>query len=210
MAGGEAFAKAHAALLGQPGYQFAMTEYKPQPQAAWIRELTQFLQDHWPAIRIGFWIVAGVIILAVFTVLVRTYWPAISQWRFRRKPKHEATAATAAEAWRPTEAQARRLLEDSDALAAQGLYSEAVHLILLRSIEDIQERRPKLVRPTFTSREIGMLQALPEQARAAFSGITRVVERGLFAGASIGPDDFARCREDYRAFALEPVWRGAH
>ena len=41
---------------------------------------------------------------------------------------------------------ARRWLEEADALAGKGQFEEAVHLLLYRSIEDIEKQRPDLLR----------------------------------------------------------------
>ena len=121
--------------------------------------------------------------------------------------KAEPSRVADPEDWRPAPATARRLLEDSDALAARGRYAEAVHLLLLRSIEDIEAQRPHLLRPTFTSREIGRLEALPSSARSAFGGIAAVVERAVFAETPIDASAFMRCRKEYEAFAFPGQWR---
>ncbi len=202
----QAFAHAHAALLRQGDFQFAFPVYVPPKTPEWLRALAHFLRAHGTALKWFFWIAAALIVAFVLYQLVVAYWPRLSRWRPKlRRGGEEAPAVP----WRPTVAQARQLLAESDALAARGLYSEAVHLILLRSIEEIQERRVGLVRPTLTSREIGLLRALPGPARAAFGSIARVVERGLFAAQPIGAAEFAQCRREYEAFALGQSWSAA-
>jgi hypothetical protein len=108
--------------------------------------------------------------------------------------------------WRPTEAAARALLEDADKLAAAGRYAEAARLLLHRSIEDIEGRRPKLVRPAFTAREIAELDDLPAAARATFSFIAGIVERSLFGGRDVDAAGFAECRQAYESFAFPGAW----
>jgi hypothetical protein len=109
-------------------------------------------------------------------------------------------------AWRPDAEQARALLEDADRLAAEGLFVEAAHLILLRSIQDIQSRRPRAVEVSLTSREIARLEVLPPPARALFAGIAEAVERSLFGGQPLGRDGFAECRDAYQRFAETGGW----
>jgi hypothetical protein len=201
----QAFAHAHDALLRQGGIQFSFPAYVAPVVPGWVKAIGRFLHDHATALGWAFWIAAGLVAAFVLYQLIRAYWPALSKWR----PKRAEPKVAPADAWRPTVAQARQLLAESDALAAGGRYAEAVHLILLRSIEDIQERRAGLVRAAFTSREIGSLRALPGPARAAFGGIARLVERARFAQHPIGADDFAQARADYEAFALAPSWRDA-
>ncbi len=104
--------------------------------------------------------------------------------------------------WRPAAARARPLLEDADRLAADGRFAEAVHLILFRSIEDIDRRWPRLVQPALTSRDIAQHPALPTAARTTFAAIARTVERSFFGGQAIGPAEFEACRSEYQAFAL--------
>src|SRR6185436_20166355 len=124
-------------------------------------------------------------------------WP----W-LRRKAEEEA------EDWRPAEAPARRLLGDADALAAAGQYSEAAHLLLFRSIEDIDKKKPDLVKPALTSRDISGLDAIPGRPRTAFARIAMLVERSLFAGRPLGEGDWRDCRAAYEEFAFAEGWRG--
>lgn len=200
-----AVAKAHAALLRHTDYQFTLPTFKQPEPPAWLRALQEFLSKHWTAVEWTFWIVAGAILLSVAVVLLRQYWPLLRDRRWSR-PKEEPASRPTAE-WRPTTVQARRLLEEADALAGQGQYAEAVHLLLLRSIEDIEERRPQSLRRAFTSREIERLHVLPDAARVAYAGISRVVERALFAGHAVGAPEFERARKEYEDFAFPTVWR---
>jgi len=112
------------------------------------------------------------------------------------------------ESWRPEAAPARALLSEADQLAAKGLFSEAAHLLLFRSIADIDSRRPDLVRPALTSRDIAALDAIPGRPRSAFARIAMLVERSLFAGRPLGEGDWRDCRAAYEEFAFAEGWRG--
>ena len=96
--------------------------------------------------------------------------------------------------WRPDAGAAQILLAQADALAAQGEYDEAVHLLLRRSVADIAGRLPDFLRPSLTARDIAGARSVPTRARNAFAEIARIVEfgpvraaagrrRGLAAGA---------------------------
>ena len=122
--------------------------------------------------------------------------------RRRRAVKPKAAPAD----WRPEAWKAKALLEDADRLAAEGAYDQAVHLILYRSIDDIEGRRPRLVRPALTSRDIASLEAVPGQAREAFTRIAQVVEASFFGGRKVGKDEFTACRSAYEAFAFPEAW----
>jgi hypothetical protein len=118
-------------------------------------------------------------------------------WR-RKSPRRLVASGD----WRPSAAQARTLLEDADRLAAEGRFDEAAHLLLFRSVEDIDGRWPGLVRPALTSRDIASLGGLPQAARTTFASIAQVVERSLFGGQALTQAEFADCRRAYQAFAL--------
>jgi hypothetical protein len=195
-------AEAQRRMLADHALQFRFAPL-PDPKApAWLKPLVEFLTAFGPVLLWVFW---GLVALGLLTIayliaqqLLRTRWP--ERFGGRLEPKLEP------EDWRPSGAQARALLEDVDALAAQGRFAEAVHVLLFRSIADIQGRMPHLVRPALTSRDIARSSGLPEVARTAFSGIARVVERSHFGGAPVGADDFAECRSAYEAFAFPEVW----
>ncbi len=171
----------------------------------WLVDLGRFLgrifEACLPALKVLFWAGVGLgLALIAFLILREIFGARFAGWR-RRKPGRIAPAD-----WRPDAARARALLADADALAAKGDFDAAVHLILLTSIDDIEGRRPRLVRPALTARDIAGLDALPASARRAFSEMAKVVERSLFGGRPAGEAGFARCRADYEAFALEEAW----
>jgi hypothetical protein len=191
-------ARAHDALLRQGDLQFDLSAYQPAPGPPdWLKPLLDFLGSLASVFPYIFW--GGLIIggLAVLFFVLREL-VGLRLPRFKRKPKAKPAEAE----WRPSEARARTLLEEADRLAAQGRYDEATHLILFRSIEDIDGRWPNLVRPALTSRDIAAHHGLPDLARQTFGEIARVVERSFFGGARLGAADFAFCRGAYEAFAL--------
>ena len=147
-----------------------------------------------------FWICAGLAVATILFLILRD----VLGVRFIRRRK--AAVRHAPVDWRPETWKARALLEDADRLAAQGRFDEATRLLLTRSIEDIDLKRPRLVGPALTARDIAALEDLPPAARAAFRPIAEAVERSLFGGRALDSDTFARCRSDYEAFALPPVW----
>lgn len=184
----------------------------PQRPLPWLASLRKALEvlGHWldrvvgpglPAVKIAFWIGVAAIVLMLIWLIAREILGV--RWvRRRRKKKAGATLDLG-----PDPVRARALLENADRLAAQGRFDLAVRLILHRTVEDIEARRPRAVRPALTARDIAGLEALPAAVRVAFSRIAAVVEFSAFAGNPIGRSAFDQCREAYEAFALPDAWR---
>lgn len=194
--------EAHARLLRDQSLQFDRVGFTPPEIPGWLRWIGHALEFIQPALKYVFWggliLLVGLIVFAIGQELLKLRAPKA---RVATPPTVPPTE------WRPEPAHARDLLKQADALAADGLYAEAAHLLLLRSVEDIQKRSPKALRASLTTREITALTAIPEGARPAFAKIGRVVEASLFGSATVSPDQFADCRQAYEAFALPDGWR---
>jgi hypothetical protein len=190
--------RAHKALLETGGIQFDFAQVKQEPPPAWMNDVIAFFTAIAPVMKYVFWggLIAGGVVIVYF--VLREVLPE------RMRAKRTEVAVTD---WRPQEAQARALLEDADRLAAEGRYEEAIHLLLFRSIDDLAGRRPGLVKPALTSRDIAGLDALPEAPRSAFARLARAVELSFFGGRPAGKDAFGEARADYEAFAFAENWR---
>lgn len=221
--GADRFAHAWHSLRADRSIQFNLAPPAPQPQAPeWLRTflnwlgkifepvgrflgwLLSFLPDAgygrfllWTVIVIG----AGAILWALYNRIRH------GDWRLRPIWNARAAELEDGEDWSPDEAGARSWLEEADALAREGRFAEAIHHLLFRSVDDIAARRPAVVRPSLTSRELAAAQEIPSRARELFAGIARLVERSLFGGRAVGEVDWLRAREAYADFALPSVWR---
>lgn len=206
--GAEAIRAAHAHLLKDHRIQFdfgALPKPPPQnPPPKWMIDLGKFLtgvfQNLGPVFQVLFWVgVAAIAALLIFLIVRELIGVRLSR---RRRAAPRVKPAD----WRPEAWKAKALLEDADRLAEEGRYDEAVHLILYRSIDDIEGRRPRLVRPALTTRDIAALEGVPGAARQAFGLIARVVEASFFGGRDVDRDAFAACRKAYEDFAFPEVW----
>ncbi|WP_165187595.1 DUF4129 domain-containing protein [Caulobacter soli] len=198
----DAFARAHGALMRGKDLQFEPSATpKPPNVPDWLLAIGKVLAKLAPYLAYVFWgcLILGAAIILFFVVreLINTRWPSL-------KPHKGPVLGD--EAWRPSAAKARTLLEDADKLAAAGRFAEAVHLILFRSIEDIEAKRPDLIKPALTSRDIAQLDGVPDRVRRTFSDIARVVERSFFGGRAVGAEEFAACRQAYEGFAFAEAW----
>ena len=195
-------AAAHQALLREPGLQFEFEAEPPPPELPdWLRVFFRFLAGFQPVFEVLFWAATALLVALVL------YFVARELLRYYRK---EASGGKAGDDvipdWRPPVARARALLSDADRLAAEGRYGEAIHLLLFRSIEDIDAKRPHAVKPALTSRDILDLQALPSVARQSLSRLVTTVEWSFFGGRAVDEADFSACRRAYEEFAFPDAW----
>ncbi len=94
-----------------------------------------------------------------------------------------------------------RPLDDADVLANEGRYSEAIHALLLRTLQELVRSSAVRVSPAHTSREILARVPLLNEPRDALSGLITAVELTFFGGDVASADDFARCRAQFQVFA---------
>ncbi|HYI39047.1 MAG TPA: DUF4129 domain-containing protein [Allosphingosinicella sp.] len=220
----EGLAAAHEALKADASIQFSLRpEAPPQEPPKWLREAFEWLGDafrpvgrffQWissfmpdaPYARIFLWTVLVAAALGLAIMVYRRI--RDGEWRLARRRRSVGVEAEAEdETWAPEAAPARSWLREADALAAQGRYAEAVHHLLFRSIEDIGRRRPRLVRPALTSRELAAAEALPPPARSLFARIAGLVEHSLFGGRPVEAGDWTEARTAYADLVLPGTWR---
>ncbi len=102
-----------------------------------------------------------------------------------------------------------RPLDDADVLANEGRYSEAIHALLLRTLQELVRTSSVRVSPAHTSREILARVPLLTDSRDALSGLIAAVELTFFGGDVASAADFARCRAQFQVFAAAFRAQGA-
>ena len=147
----------------------------------------------WPVLQ---WILIAGLVVFVLYLVVRLIGPMAA------RSTNPASEAGDEPEWQPKQDESLALLEDADALATQGRYDEAAHLLLKRSVGQIAQAKPDWVHPSSTARELASLPKLSESAKQAFSVISAVVESSLFALKRLSRDDWERARQAYADFAL--------
>ena len=91
-------------------------------------------------------------------------------------------------------------LADADVLAAAGRYAEAIHVLLLHTLEVLARQAAAPLAPAWTSREILHRLALPPTPRGALADLVGEAERCHFGDAAPSAGDFARCRQCFHTF----------
>lgn len=201
-ASADALRRAYADIRADESLQFERTGFIPPEIPAWLSWISDGLRAMAPVFEVLFWIGLALIVAALAYVIIREI------LKLRLPPaKAKSPLAAPEPVWHPDESVARSLLAAVDALAAEGRFAEAAHLLLLRSVEDIELRRPRALAVSLTSREIARFEGLPDSARPAFTSIAQIVERSLFGGRAIDAADFSECRRAYEEFALPGGWR---
>lgn len=189
--------RSYRAVKRDEAYQYELAEPIPIRQPSrfekaigrFFAAIFSFLA---PLLEIIFWLGLGALALGALYLFGR----AIYETRFAA-PKEKEEEAPEVPLYQPAQAQARILLDEVDKLAAEGRYGEAVHTLLFRSIQDIDRNRPNVVRRSLTSREIGSLPVLTQEARTAFSTIAGVSELAHFGGVSVNKAGFETARTAY-------------
>jgi hypothetical protein len=200
----DAVAAAHARLLRDSSIQFDFSAPPPPREPpSWLVDLLRSIGKAVQAVGPGLvWVMWGLLAIGVIAILVLVLREVVRAPAARPR----TTSLRGADDWRPARAKAVALLEDADRLAAEGRYAEAAHLLLFRSVADAEARRPGVIGPSFTSRDIARLPDLPPEPRRAFGRIAEVVERAVFGGRPVAQVEWADCRQAYTDFAFPDAW----
>lgn len=202
------FDRAFQAMKRDDKLQFELPSASPPPDLNWDNSFMDgfaaFIQALVPIFELIFYGGVALIIGLILYAVAKSAYHA----RFEKKPE-VAEKVTPPPLYKPDKEKARILLDEVDALAAQGRFKEAVHELLFRSIQDIDIHRPNTIRRSLTSREIAGLEILTPATRQAFSTIGHVVETSYFGGQNIGQAEFDICRAAYAQFAEQSSWKQA-
>lgn len=190
----------------RPEWEPEVREFEPREQPSGPNPIAEAIAAFFNAIgpALGYILLIAVI-LAILAGLYMVFGESITL-RGRQKEKDAAADISIVPDLRPEEARAHALLEDADRLAAEGRFAEAVHLLLFRSIDDIQEKRSGVIGRSLTAREIGALGILPDPVRNALSPIIRIVERSFFGGRDVDEAGWREARSSYESFAFGEAW----
>jgi len=200
------FVAAHGHVLADKTLQLSLLpspEIKPPAWLKWLEPIAKsigwFFSKFGPFGVYLFWGLVALGLGAILFFILRQL--GYVDWRRRSGTTFEPESH-----WLPNEEPARKLLAEADALAATGQFETAAHLLLLRSFEDIGARRPAVLKPALTSREMALSKGIPANARDMFGLIARHVEESLFGGRRLEQAGWIECRAAYTSFARAGDW----
>jgi len=204
--------RALSAFEADDSFQRERPEWQPEPLELDEREprrpnpIIEAIASFFEAIgSILGYLLAGLILVAILAGLYMVFGESLT-FRLKQKEKTAGPDVSIVPDLRPEAARARALLEDADALAAKGQFAEAVHLLLFRSIDEIQEKKTGAITRALTAREIGALGVLPDWIRDALAPIIRIVERSFFGGQEVDEAGWRQARDSYESFAFGEAW----
>ena len=142
------------------------------------------------------WVIAGVLVILLILFIVREFGGGqnvVAPATIAPGGDASAAAANAAVVERP--------LDDAEALARAGRFGEAIHVLLLRTLEELVRRLDRPLPRSRTSREILAEVRLPEEAHGALAHLIGAVEVSFFGGDEPGERDYQVCVDRFRVFA---------
>ena len=89
-------------------------------------------------------------------------------------------------------------LLSAEEMARQGRFSEAIHLLLLRSIVRLKNHVPQS--DFLTAREISRKAPINRKAKHAFSKLLSIAELAHFGGRTLGQQEYQACAKHYQLF----------
>ena len=114
-----------------------------------------------------------------------------------RQASQEELFSTTKPSGLPAAASAEAAIEAAEALAREGRFVEAMHVLLLKSLADLHARLGIQLAESLTSREILRRLPLPEAGRAALRDIVARVEWTYFGENPAEAADYATCRDRF-------------
>lgn len=185
-------------VLADSRYQTEM------PEAETPTEREPFTIPPWLAEAI-LWTVVAVILLAVAFFLFQLAYDLLRD-RSPFKRNRDRAAAIPERVETPV-AAAREVdphsLAEADRLAAEGRFSEAIHLLLLVAMQRLHRELGPRVAPAMTGREVLHLSSLPGATVAPLTRMVQLSEINHFGGRAAGEPDYRSARDDYLAFSGE-------
>jgi hypothetical protein len=181
--------KAKAAVMANGDLQLQLPS-GAEPPGGWNFSLSDI-----PIPPLLLWAILIAGALALLFYLLRD---ALPLWRRSRDGTWQAPGIEGAGLQARSAGEA---MQAADALARQGRYVEAMHVLLLKSLADMRQSLGLHIAESLTSREILRKVTLPEAGEAALRDIVGRVEWTYFGEHEADASDYEACRGRFDEFA---------
>lgn len=141
-----------------------------------------------------FYVSLAVIVFVVLKTWRDNLWSFSRAHRLRRSAEENAHLSEAA-------IRTERTQIEADVLASSGNFAEAMHVLLLRSVDELRRHLSVSIAASLTSREILRHIGLPPEGHSAFADIINRVEISYFGGYQAGAGEYKACRSSFDALA---------
>ncbi len=158
------------------------------------------LGDFAEVLELLLWVALAVVVIFALYSLFQT----LDRWGQKRPQRNDKEAEPARRVAIDTnEIFDSATLAEADRLAASGNYSEAVHAILIFSIDSLRTKLDLILNPSLTAREVVETVPIKEGERSALHLIVSKSELFHFGGRLANAADYAACRQSFLAFSGE-------
>ncbi len=151
----------------------------------------------WRSVPSGNGWVSALVLALIGGVLLYAFRDQLLTSMHRGEAWEEANAAAGE---RLTPESAARTSATADDLARQGLFREAMHVLLLRALTEMRQRRNEHFADSLTSREVLDCVRLPEVGHASLRDIIARVEWTYFGEHPAAAEDYTACRASFGRF----------
>lgn len=182
-------------VLGAGNYQ---TERPEPPEVEERREPLRL--PPW-VIEAFLWTIA-VILAVMVAVFLFNALQNRTGFKLKRKSKQQPSATLVeTPLFDMQKAVVDRSLEEADALAAQGRFAEAIHLLLLVAMDRLRQELGARIAPALTGREVLQLAPVPPAVVEPLSRMVSLSEIKHFGGRNAAGPDYDQCRQDFLQFS---------
>ncbi len=171
----------------------------------WLNSISGFFDKlHWESPFL-FWLLIGVLFLIFLLLVSHMAWTVIRLVR-EGAPGKEDEEEKSAEKRR----EARRLLDESAALAARARYSEALRSLFLALLRVLSETRYAPAPAGWTNHEIINALEAPPEIRDRLHRVAEAFDHGWYGRKRLAADIYGSCRKTVLEFmsGLEKKSRG--
>ena len=179
---------------------------EPEPTTSAEETLPEPIRLDWLAVilePLTYVLLAAAIVFVLFAA-----YRSLQNMRLRpRRTDRDGTDPTAYDGAGGPIVPAATRFGDAEALARQGAFAEAIHVLLLAVVDAMRSRANQEVVPALTARELIRRVTLDEPRRQDFAGLVERSERGHFGGRPADKSAFDECLQ--RAHRLIDSMAGA-